>query len=81
MKANLIFTLPEEADEFFLAQNGWKYKEVLATLDQRLRSAVKYDDMKDAPASLTGEQWQDAADAVRKLIGILTEEQGIWLYS
>jgi hypothetical protein len=26
MKATLTFTLPEEQEEFELAQNGWKYK-------------------------------------------------------
>ena len=42
-KAVLEFNLPEERDDFEIAQNGWKYKAALDDLDIWLRSMQKYE--------------------------------------
>jgi len=48
MKATLEFTLPEEAQEFRTAINGWKFKSVLNEINEDLRSKIKWqDDMPD----------------------------------
>jgi hypothetical protein len=49
MKATLEFNLPEEAQEFRTAINGWKFKSVLNEINDDLRSKIKWqDDMPDA---------------------------------
>jgi hypothetical protein len=49
MKATLEFNLPEEAQEFRTAINGWKFKSVLNEINEDLRSKIKWqDDMPDA---------------------------------
>jgi hypothetical protein len=48
MKATLEFNLPEEAQEFRTAINGWKFKSVLNEINEDLRSKIKWqDDMPD----------------------------------
>ena len=48
MKATLEFNLPEEAQEFRTAINGWKFKSVLNEINEDLRSKIKWqDDMSD----------------------------------
>jgi hypothetical protein len=48
MKATLEFNLPEEAQEFRTAINGWKFKSVLNEINDDLRSKIKWqDDMPD----------------------------------
>lgn len=43
-KATLTFDLPEEQEEFRLAQNGCKYYNVLWDIDIWLRSEIEYKD-------------------------------------
>ena len=43
MKATLIFNLPDEAQEFRTAIDGWKWKSALNELSEELRSKVKWD--------------------------------------
>lgn len=80
MKATLVYTLPEEADEFWIAQNGWKYRAVLGELDERMRVAVKHGSTTDCPAGMSLEAWQYAADAFRQLLHILMDEENVSLY-
>lgn len=47
MKAQLIFNLPEEQEEFNDAINGNAFKAVIWELDQFLRSQIKHGDLKD----------------------------------
>lgn len=42
MKATLEYNLPEDQNYFEDAANGYKYKHILAELDQQLRSFIKY---------------------------------------
>lgn len=42
MKAKLIFDLPEEADEYTWAVNGWKYHTIITEMDEELRRRAKY---------------------------------------
>jgi hypothetical protein len=42
MRATLNFNLPEEREEFELAQHGSAYSIVLSDLDNFLRNALKY---------------------------------------
>lgn len=52
MEAILKFNLPEEQDEFELANNAGKYYSVIWDLDQYLRNYVKYP-AEDVPELLT----------------------------
>ena len=69
MKAILKFKLPEEQEEFEIANKGWKFRLALSTYDQHLRSKLKYDE------SLTDEQYKVYEEARAKLWEILQEEQ------
>jgi hypothetical protein len=42
MEGILKFNLPEEADDFDSAVNGYKFKLILWDMDQHLRSIAKY---------------------------------------
>lgn len=42
MKVTIEYTLPEERDEMELAIKGHEYAAVLATIDNDLRSRIKY---------------------------------------
>lgn len=69
MKAILKFKLPEEQEEFEIANKGWKFRLALSTYDQYLRSKLKYDE------SLTDEQYKVYEEARAKFWEILQEEQ------
>ena len=69
MKAILKFNLPEEQEEFEIANKGWKFRLALSTYDQHLRNKLKYDD------SLTNEQHKVYDELRTKLWEILQEEQ------
>lgn len=69
MKAILKFNLPEEQEEFEIANKGWKFRLALSAYDQHLRSKLKYDE------SLTDEQYKVYEEARTKLWEILQEEQ------
>lgn len=45
MKGILVFLLPEDSEEFKLAQKGSLYKYALDDLDNWLRSKAKYEDI------------------------------------
>lgn len=45
MKSTLEFNLPEDTEEFKLAQNGWQYKIVIDELDNWLRGKIKYTEL------------------------------------
>lgn len=47
MRGALTFKLPEEQEDFLIAQNGIKYKIALQDLDNWLRSKLKYAEMSD----------------------------------
>lgn len=48
MKGTLSFNLPEENEEFQVAQLGHKYKSALAFFDTWLRNEIKYGNRPDA---------------------------------
>lgn len=58
-EAILKFTLPEEQDDFELANSGGKFYTVLWELDQYLRNKVKY------PAEDAHNEYTNAMDEVR----------------
>lgn len=45
MKAILEFNLPEDREDFDLAQNGNRYSCVIEELDNFLRAKIKYEDL------------------------------------
>lgn len=47
MRATLSFNLPEERDEFNLANNGSLYSVVLHDIDQHLRAKLKYETLSE----------------------------------
>lgn len=48
MKGILTFNLPQENDEFELAQQGWQYKGVVNDLDRMLRNKLKHEHLSDS---------------------------------
>jgi hypothetical protein len=48
MEGILKFDLPEEADDFDNAINGYKFKLILWDMDQHLRNIVKYGENEEA---------------------------------
>lgn len=52
MKASLIFKLPEENEEFHLAQHGGDYYRVLSDLDNFLRAKLKYEQLSEQEADI-----------------------------
>lgn len=48
MQAILKFNLPEDRDEFILAQRGASYQIALDEIDNHLRSKMKYENLSDA---------------------------------
>jgi hypothetical protein len=70
--ATLTFTLPEEAEEFYLAAKGADWRCVLEDLDAHLRSRLKYEDLpEDVDAAL---------DAARQHLHALLAERGLSLW-
>lgn len=63
MKANLEFNLPEDKTDFYMANNGWNYYLVLESIDQKLRSYLKY-----------GHKFESADDALQDIRNLLHEE-------
>jgi len=72
MTATLLFTLPEEQEEFIAALQGQKARGVLEELDTWLRGELKYADPPEARAAVL----QEARDKLRELI----EEAGVRLW-
>ena len=66
MKSILSFNLPEEENEFRLAQEGAKWKEVVREVDTFLRNKLKY-----------GHDFKSADEALETLRKILHEEMDI----
>lgn len=66
MKAVLEFQLPEESEEFRLAQRGRHYISVIEELDNYLRSILKYEER--------SAEVHDALQAVRDKLWQLREE-------
>jgi hypothetical protein len=61
--ANLGFRLPEDQDAFDVAQNGWKFKSVLGSIDTHLRNRIKYGELPpDVEAAL-----QAVRDELRRI--------------
>lgn len=69
MKAILKFNLPEEQEEFDIANKGWKFRSVLLEYDNYLRGKIKYDEQ------LTDEQYKVYDEVRSKLWEILNEDQ------
>ena len=77
MKAILQFNLPEEQDEFEVAQNGWKYRRVVKDMDEHFRSIVKYGTDPFFGGDLSEAQWKFAADTFRGGLRTAAIERGI----
>jgi hypothetical protein len=52
MKATLSFKLPEEQEEFSIAQKGGHYLYVIEELDSHLRSKLKYEELTEEAAKI-----------------------------
>ena len=64
MKGILEFSLPEENEEFELAQNGFKYKIALDDMDNWLRGKIKYGDLDEK----THELYQECRDKLNSFL-------------
>lgn len=69
MKAILSFTLPEDREEFELAQYGSRILCVLQELDQKLRNDVKYGQLPESQVELY--------NGIRDMITQLSDEQDV----
>lgn len=67
MKAILEFQLPEDNDEHFAAINGSKYRDVISSLDNKLRNKQKYQDINEI-----------SIEDARNLIYETLEEHGLF---
>jgi hypothetical protein len=71
MKATLEFNLPDDQQEYDLANNGLNFWNVLWELDQELRTRTKY-----APDDLPQDKY-DAYQEIRDLLRELMTENNI----
>lgn len=55
MKGILTFNLPQENEEFELAQQGWQYKGVINDLDRMLRNKLKHEPLSDSEHQVLSE--------------------------
>lgn len=69
MKATLVFTLPEEADDHRAALEGHLWREVVLELDRELRSIAKHG---EEPAAYRAE-W------ARELLYRILDQSGVEL--
>lgn len=67
MKAILEFNLPEERDEFAVAEAGWRYKDALEEFDNYLRGQLKYCELDEARAAIYQELRDRLRDSMREL--------------
>ena len=70
MKATLVFSLPDEHQEYAVANKGFDLSMIIWDLDQWLRSELKYRE------SLTQEQG-DVYEAVRDKLREIMSEHGL----
>lgn len=42
MKATLVYTLPDDKEDFQIAVDGWRWQKVVIDLNQYLRTQLKY---------------------------------------
>ena len=88
-KAILEFNLPEDREDFEMAQNGWKFRVALQEIDEDLlRALVKYDAPKGTETSELYSKLTDAekeivrnfVDALRSDFYEIINETGATLY-
>ena len=72
MKATITFNLPDEAQEFRTAIDGWKWKSALNELSEELRSRVKFDNN-------MSEEHREAYQQVREKIVVILNENNLRL--
>ena len=72
MKATITFNLPDEAQEFRTAIDGWKWKSALNELNEELRSKVKWDNN-------MSEEHREAYQQVREKITVILNENNLRL--
>lgn len=70
--ASLHFRLPEDDDEFVVAQNGRKYLLALERLDTYLRNRLKYGEM--------GDDARIVLQAARDELHAIVNEQGVEIH-
>lgn len=69
MKKILEFNVPEDNEEFEMANNGYKYQLALYEIDQFLRGKIKYQDLSEAQEQI----YQEVRDKLHEL----TNEYGV----
>ena len=70
MKAILEFDLPEETTDHSDAINGFKYKLIIANLDEHLRQELKYNDKLSAES-------QKAFASIREFLWSQIDQRGL----
>ena len=75
MKAKLEFDLPDEQDDFYLAVNGNKYRNVCWDMEQHFRDIVKYNSLKLSESQL------DIVETLRDYFSELLSSEGIDIYN
>jgi hypothetical protein len=74
LKGSLIFDLPEEQTEFYIAQNGIHYLSILQELDNYLRGKIKYE------SEIYSEESLINFDEIRSKLHDLLKAQGLLLH-
>jgi len=74
MKGILEFSLPEEQEEFDVANNAWKFKSVITGLDNKLRSILKHEQDSHTPDE------HKCYQKIRDLLHELVKDNDVNLY-
>lgn len=69
MKARLEYDLPDEAADFRVAADGWRWRRVVEDIDNRLRDRVKYGDLPDP--------LHDEVDTIRKELAEIMQDYNL----
>ena len=69
MKARLEYDLPDEANDFRVAADGWRWRRVVEEMDTKLRDRLKYGDVPDP--------LYDELDTLRKELGELMQDYNL----
>lgn len=72
MKAKLIFNLPDEQAQYDHAVRGWDWRDVVAAIDDHLRSRLKHGELTDAV--------RDALDKARTYLHEELESRNLRMY-
>lgn len=73
MKATLVYTLPEDKEDFQIAVDGWRWQKVAIDLNQYLRTQLKYESDNYSDSEL------ELLEKIRETLHQTIEDSGVSL--